>query len=66
MRHLRNSVASLETKARPPSLHIVICRGGQSKEDALDEYGRERIGGDDDLIVVVRKPLIEGGSNAAA
>ena len=31
MRQLRNRVASLETKARPPSLHIVICRGNRGR-----------------------------------
>ena len=66
MRQLRNRVKDLERKAHPPALHIVICRGDQSREDALDEYGRERIGGADDLIVVIRKPVSDGGSDAAA
>lgn len=56
MRQLRNRVRDLESKARPPALHIVICRGEQTRDDALNEYGRERIGGDDDLIVLIRKP----------
>jgi len=66
MRHLRNRVADLETKARPSAMHIVICRGEQTRDEAMAEYGRERINEDDDLIVVIRKPLQDGGSNAAA
>ena len=31
--------------------HRVICRIGQSKEDALVEYGRDKIGPDDFVIV---------------
>jgi hypothetical protein len=56
MRHMRKRVDGLESKLRPPKLHIVCCYGDQSREDALDQYGRERIGNDDDLIVVIRKP----------
>lgn len=31
--------------------HRVICRIGQSKDDALDEYGRDKVGPDDFVIV---------------
>jgi hypothetical protein len=66
MRQLRNRVDDLESKCRPPSLHVVICRGGQISDDAIAEYGRQRIGGDNDLIVLVRKPFQNGGGDAAA
>ena len=66
MRHLRNRLNDLERKAHPPALHIVICRGGQTKDEAIDEYGRDRIGSVDDLVVVIRKPLVNGGSHAVA
>jgi hypothetical protein len=66
MRNLHRRVEGLESKRHPPKLHIVCCHGDQSSDDAIDAYGRDRIGGDDDLIVVIRKPLIEGGSNAVA
>ncbi len=66
MRHLRKRVKDLECNAHPPAMHILVCRGEQTKDDALDEYGRDRISGDGDLIVVVRKPLDDGGSNAVA
>ena len=64
MRQLRSRVANLEGKAHPPAFHVVICRGDQTREEALTEYGRERIRRDDDLVVIVRKP--SGGIDGVA
>jgi hypothetical protein len=69
MRQLHRRVEGLERKRQPPKLHIVCCYGEQSEHDAIDQYGRDRIG-DDDLIVVIRKPAstaaINGGEDATA
>jgi hypothetical protein len=53
---LQRRIDSLEGKRHPPKLHIVRCYGEQSQDDALDQYGRHRIGGAEDLVVVIRKP----------
>jgi hypothetical protein len=56
MRQLHRRVQGLEAKRHPPKLHIVCCYGEQSSDHSLDEYGQDRIGSEDDLIVVIRKP----------
>jgi len=53
MRRLGSRVAELEArKARPfGKVHRLIQRQGQTRDEALDAYGRELIGPDDMVIL---------------
>lgn len=64
MRQLRNRVASLESKANPPSLvtRFVWCEVGQTDAEALDAYGRHRLGVNDNVVLI----SWQGGTDAAA
>ena len=56
MRELEKRVDRLEAKARPlesSRWHMVTKQEGQSDDDAIDAFGREKIGADDTVIFLV-------------
>ena len=48
----RRIAALEETHAGPVKFHVLTCMPGDSQEAAIDLYGRERIGPNDDIIFV--------------
>ena len=42
-------------------VHFIVQDAGQSRDDALDAYGREKIGLDDDLVIFRVKGSLEQG-----
>ena len=53
MKRLGSRVADLEARQEKPfgAVHRLIQHEGQSRDEAIDAYGRERIGSDDLLII---------------
>jgi hypothetical protein len=53
VKHLEKRVSHLEAKEGPPlsRVHSIIQHIGQTQDEALDAYGRYRIGEGDMLIV---------------
>lgn len=54
MKQLKSRLEALESIARPGAVerwHQVIQRVGQTRDEALDEYGRGKVGEHDGVIV---------------
>lgn len=51
---MANRLDALEGKSSPPSVerwHHVVQTGEQTQEEAIDAYGRDKVGPDDGMIV---------------
>ncbi len=51
---MANRLDALEGKSSPPPVerwHDIVQRGNQTLEEAIDAYGRDKIGPDDGMIV---------------
>lgn len=66
MSAIRKRLAALEAvrKSGWAKVHRVIQAIGQSEDEALDAYGRDRVGADDQIIVrrIVAPKLREAGN----
>ena len=54
MKQVSSRVAALEVKSKGPVKFHVICAGesDEEREAAIDAYGRDRIGPDDQTVVI--------------
>lgn len=50
---IANRLAALEIQAAPPAgtWHQIIVRQGQTKDEAIDEYGREKVSTEASFII---------------